>query len=116
MNEIAYTDPGSIDGLLEWDRWEWTLTDLMIDDFVVLVFSAAMKHRHLIPIVEQCRGKRVTVVGMIRYAKGKPKSIAVESIELLPEEKDIPKYKDIPAIDVTGGVESYEWLMGQREE
>jgi hypothetical protein len=62
--------------------------------------------------------KRVRVYGKIRYGKtGRPRSITVDGgIHVFPDRSEFPQAKDLEGIDITGGVESSEYVSRLRNE
>lgn len=62
--------------------------------------------------------KRVAVTGRAKVTrKGKPLSIKVESIRVLRETGELPQAKDFEGtgrVDITGGVDSAEYIRGMR--
>ncbi len=44
----------------------------------------------------------------------KPTEMYVETIEAYPQDDEIPKYKDLPIIDITDGIDSYKYMWSER--
>ena len=72
--------------------------------------------------IEQAReavGRKIRVLGKLTYPKGKnfPKSVKVVSIELLPEDDDLPSLGDLRGIapDITGDLSSEEFVRNLRD-
>jgi len=60
-------------------------------------------------------GRRVAVSGRVRYRNRKPTSIRVEAIKTLREASELPQLEDMPAIDITGGLNSEEYVRRMRD-
>lgn len=59
---------------------------------------------------------RVAVYGEIRYAKsGKPLSIDVQQIRRLRTRSELPQLQDIGPVDITGGIDSSEYIRRVRD-
>ncbi len=66
---------------------------------------------------KQALDHRVSIYGTGRYDQaGQIKSVAVETIDLLPDAPQLADIGDAPPIDITGGVESSEYVRGLRDE
>ncbi|MCY4262539.1 MAG: hypothetical protein OXC97_04395 [Candidatus Dadabacteria bacterium] len=64
-------------------------------------------------------GRKIRVLGKLTYPKGEnfPRSIKVASIELLPEDDDLPSLGDLRGIapDITGDLSSEEFVRNLRD-
>jgi hypothetical protein len=61
-------------------------------------------------------GKRVAVEGRVRYAReGWPLSVEVEDVRELREATDLPQFAEGEGIDITGGIESAEYVRRLRD-
>ena len=72
--------------------------------------------------IEQAReavGRKIRVLGKLTYPKGEnfPRSVKVVSIELLPEDDDLPSLGDLRGIapDITGDLSSEEFVRNLRD-
>jgi hypothetical protein len=60
--------------------------------------------------------KRVVVTGTIEMNREtRKKTIHVDRIRLLRESKDLPQLEDLRGIDITGGVESSQYIRNLRD-
>lgn len=109
-----YIDYGTIEGRLEevsvhggahFAIWE-VLTGYRIECAVTLERLEEAK---------ALLGQRVAVSGRVRYRNHIPKSIQVENIRRLRDAKELPQLKDMPAIDITGGLSSEEYMRRMRD-
>jgi len=112
-----YEEDGSIQGDLEvlsahngvhvdiWDVFTRSRVQCSIADELIEDAKAAFR-------------RRVEVSGRVKYTrKGKPVSIQVESIRILRDQSELPQPTDFDTlkIDITGGVESSEYVRGLRD-
>lgn len=58
--------------------------------------------------------RRVWVTGSVRYKAGRPMLMEVESFDAMPDRDSLPQFADIKGIDVTGGVDSVEFVRRGR--
>jgi len=66
----------------------------------------------------QCWDHRVCVIGEIRLDKltGRPTSVYVEDVQRLRDQADIPQWDKVDGIDITGGMESSEYVRKLRDD
>jgi len=61
--------------------------------------------------------RRVSVTGKVTFDKGtgEPKRMDVEEIKILRDRSELPQMQDLLGIDITGGIESSEYIRGIRD-
>ena len=109
-----YIDYGTIEGRLEevsvhdgphFTIWE-ALTNYAVNCAVTLERLEEAK---------ALLGQRVAVSGRVYYLNHKPKSIQVEEIRRLRDASELPQLKDMPSIDITGGLSSEDYVRRLRD-
>ena len=59
---------------------------------------------------------RVCVLGDVRYSsEGIPTSVTVDDIRILRKRSELPQLQDLRAIDITGGLESSDFVVEMRD-
>ena len=109
-----YFEKGSIEGKVETvschTGYYFNLWEILNNVRVRCTFAPELRE-----IVRSSWEKRSRVYGRIRYAPdGIPKSIDVERIDLARDRKELPQF-NTHGIDITGGVESAEYIRGLRD-
>jgi hypothetical protein len=110
----SYTDYVTLEGMLE------TVSVHGGDRFHV--YDRITGHRTLCEIQHEDleRAKvalecRVWVRGRTRYKGGKPIDMRVDAFGVFPGRNELPQFPDIQGIDVTGGIDSVEFVRRQRD-
>jgi len=70
----------------------------------------------LLPEAKVHFGERVVVHGEVQYGdEGLPERIKVQQVRWVKEPRDLPRFRDLEGIDITGGVDSVEYVRGVRD-
>jgi len=109
-------DAAALDGRLEaisvHSGWTFSVYDDLTGERIPCVFT-----REMFELARDALGHRVAIQGIGRYDRvGHIKSVKVESIVRLPDGPQLSDIAEAPRIDITGGVESSEYIRGLRDE
>jgi len=106
---------GTIEGRLETFNVHgtntFTIYDVLTDEKTVCEFPESLYSEAYGAV-----SSRVAVTGRIKYNRdGRPVSMTVESIRKLREAKDLPQIRSGEQIDITGGIDSVEYIRKMRD-
>ena len=119
LGKPTYKEYGSLEG---------TLRQLSVShsrDKIVIVEKLTgeetpcyLRRPELDTVVREAWKKRVVATGEIVVDREtrKPKRILVDDVRILQERADLPQMKDLHGIDITGGVESSEYIRDLRDD
>jgi len=119
MSERFYEVPGSVDGTLEivnvHNRAQFSVFESLGNTEVRCRFPVS---DDLLAKVRRNLGKRVTVLGMVRYrtATDAPVSITVEDIYELDGDDEPLTFERMPVIDLAPGESSEAYIRRMRDE
>ena len=110
---------GTVEGRLEF-------VNIHADQNIFRIYSAIPPERVTCSFrpdkIEEARealGRKIRVLGELTYPKGGkfPRTVKVETIELLPEDDDLPSLMDLRGIapDITGDLSSEEFVRNLRD-
>lgn len=110
-----YRDYGSLEGRLR-DLLGSSDQIVLIDELTGAPIKCTFEAR-LDSTVRQAWKRRVAVTGEITYERqtGNALSVEVEEIRILRERADLPQIGDFRGIDITGGVESSDYVRNLRD-
>ncbi len=118
LQKSHYTEYGTLEGYLR------ELNVSHNDDKLVIIDALTdqeipcyLKQLELEDNVRKAWKKRVRVTGEITVDNNtkQPIKIVVDEITILRERKDLPQIEDLNNIDITGGMESSEYIRGLRD-
>ena len=94
-------------------RQSFVIYDTLTDHPVTCFFKDEL-YRKVIKALKE----RVSVTGSVKYNRNSEtaSSMRVESIEIMQRGKNPPRFKDGEAIDITGGIDSVEYIRRMRDE
>jgi len=68
-----------------------------------------------IPRAYELLRQRVSVVGRVKYRKGRPVEIDIDKFSKMPNRDELPQGEDIRGINLTDGMESSEYIREMRD-
>jgi len=113
-----YRDYGSVEGKLATlnsrQGKQFVVDDVLTGESITCYFSSA----EVESVARKAWDHRVCAVGELRIDKqtGNPTSVKVDEIQILRDQKDIPQLDDIEGIDITGGMESSDYVRKLRDD
>lgn len=112
----SYIEWSTIEGVLLYlnlhsQPMSFRLYDQLIRRYLKCEFGETHKK-----LAKEAIEKRVSVHGKTEFNRFRqPMNMSVESIEIYPEINEIPKYKDLPVLDITDGLNSYDFVRRMRD-
>ena len=102
---------GTIENLIGHNELYFSLYDVLTKERVRCNFDARLQEH-----VRAAWQSRVVVEGRIKHGPdGVPKSMEVSRIVERPSMEGLPQFKDF-SVDITGGIESSEFVRGLRDD
>lgn len=114
-----YTEHGTIEGTLKQLGVARGKNKLMVvDGLTGKETPCYVDDEGLEDLIRRAWKCRVAIEGMIRVARdsGEPDRVDVEKISILREESELTDIDSLPKLDITGGVESSEYVRNMRDD
>jgi len=109
-----YSDVSTVEGRLEaisvHDRPALSIWDMLTNDKIECLVNDAQLATGLTLL-----RKRVAVTGVVKYVNHVPKSVQVDSFDVLPEMESLPQPQNIRPINITNGLSSEEHVRRIRD-
>jgi len=99
----------TLEGTLDYanihEKSEFKIFDVMTDESVKCIIPEAW-----LEVAKQSLGRRVLISGEVKYKDDKATSIRVEKIAIIPSDEQLPQIQDFQNMNITGGLDSEEYL------
>jgi len=108
--------PGTVEGLLQYvnahGKRKLYVYDILTDRRVACSFGDGLR-----AAVKEALYERVAVSGLVRYdLEGRALSVKAETLETFPPAGKLPQFFEIPAMQITGGVDPADYMEALYED